>query len=158
MTEFEYALYAKKLPQNEYNKKWWELVKRYQGIVPATNRGEEYCDATTKTHINDDPAQYYDYSIANILLFQFHNYISKNILHQDPHATNYWGNKQVGAFLYNVMKTGQSVDWRKHLRETLHEDMSAKAMIDYFGPLMNYLKRVNEGRKYTLAVKPDFGN
>ncbi|MCZ7615708.1 MAG: M2 family metallopeptidase [Ignavibacteriaceae bacterium] len=27
MTEFEYELYAKNLPEDQYNAKWWELVK-----------------------------------------------------------------------------------------------------------------------------------
>jgi len=156
MTEFEYALYAKKLPQSQYNKTWWNLAKKYQGIEPPSQRGEEYCDAATKTHINTDPAYYYSYSIANVLLFQFHKYISDSILHQDPHATNYWGNKEVGNFLKKVMSPGASIDWRKLLQQTIHSDLSAKPMVDYFEPLMAYLKRINAGRKYTLAEKPAF--
>ncbi|SEW39185.1 peptidyl-dipeptidase A [Chitinophaga sp. YR573] len=156
MTEFEYNLYAKKLPKDQYNKRWWELVKEYQGIVPSSPRGEEYCDAATKTHINDDPAQYYDYSIANVLVFQFHTYIADSILHQNPHATNYWGNKAVGDFLYKVMSPGASVDWRELQQKSIHSDMSAKAMVDYFNPLMSYLIRINQGRKYTLPEKRTF--
>lgn len=156
MTEFEYQLYAKNISKDKYNAVWWDMVKRFQGIVPPTTRGEEYCDAATKTHINDDPAQYYDYSFANALVFQFHNYIAKNILHQDPHATNYWGNKQVGSFLKNVMGKGASVDWRKLLQSSIHADMSAKPMVDYFAPVMAYLKRINKGRVYTLPAEPEF--
>lgn len=88
MTQFEHELYAKNLPQAEFNKRWWELVKTYQGIVPPSERGEEFCDAATKTHINNDPAQYYDYALSNFLLFQFHQHICKNILKQDPRASN----------------------------------------------------------------------
>jgi peptidyl-dipeptidase A len=154
MTAFEYELYANNLPPDQYNAKWWELVKKYQGIVPPTERGELYCDAATKTHINDDAAQYYDYSISNVLLFQFHDYIAKNILHQDPHATNYWGSTATGDFLQKVMAPGATVDWRQHLRESIGADMSAQPMVDYFGPLMEYLKRVNAGRTYTLPEKP----
>jgi peptidyl-dipeptidase A len=150
MTEFEHALYAENLSPDQYNQKWWELVKKYQGIVPPSERGEAFCDAATKTHINDDPAQYYDYAIANILLFQFHTYIAKNILKQDPHATNYWGNKQVGEFLKKVMEPGASVDWRAHLKDCIGSDMSAKDMVDYFQPLMVYLKKANQGRKHAL--------
>jgi len=156
MTEFEYALYAQNLPEDQYNAKWWELVKKYQGIVPPANRGEEYCDAATKTHINDDPAQYYDYSISNVLLFQFHDYIAKNILKQDPHATNYWGSKETGDFLKKVMTPGATVDWREHLKNSIGSDMSAKPMVDYFAPLMDYLKKANAGRTYTLPEKPVF--
>lgn len=150
MTEFEYNLYAKGLPKDQYNAAWWELVKKYQGIVPPAARGENYCDAATKTHINDDPAGYYDYSIANVLLFQFHSFIADSILHQDPHATNYWGNKGVGDFLKKVMYPGASVDWRAHLEASIHSQMSAKPMVDYFAPLMAYLKKVNAGRNYSL--------
>ena len=153
MTEFEHNLYTQNLSINDYNNEWWKMVKKFQGIVPPTNRGEEYCDAATKTHIIDDAAQYYDYSFANALVFQFHNYIAKNILHQDPHATNYWGNKAVGNFLKSVMNKGASVDWRELLQTSIHTNMSAKPMVDYFAPVMIYLKRINAGRVYSLPKK-----
>jgi peptidyl-dipeptidase A len=156
MTEFEHSLYSDNLSPDQFNAKWWELAKTCQGIVPPTTRGEEYCDASTKTHIIDDPAQYYDYSIANVLLFQFHTYIADSILHQDPHATNYWGNKDIGAFLKKVMTPGESVDWREHLQTCIHSDMSAKPMVDYFAPLMAWLKKENAGRKYTLPEKAPY--
>ncbi|MBP6648104.1 MAG: M2 family metallopeptidase [Bacteroidia bacterium] len=150
MSSFEYELYAKNLPQDQWNKRWWEIVKEFQGIVPPTERGEDYCDAATKTHINDDPAQYYDYALSFILLFQVHDYISKNILHEDPHATNYFGNKEVGKFIGDIMKPGSSMDWRVLLKDNTGEDLSARAMLEYFSPLMDWLKKENQGRKYTM--------
>ncbi len=155
MTGFEYELYAQNLSPDNFNAKWWELVKKYQGIVPPAPRGEEYCDAATKTHINDDPAQYYDYAMSNLLLFQFHVYIANNILKQDPHNTNYWGNKEVGNFLKKIMHPGASVDWREHLKNSIGEEMSAKAMVEYFSPLITYLKEVDKGRNYTLPETID---
>ena len=53
------------------------------------------------------------------------------------------------------MYPGASVDWREHLKANLGEDMSAKAMVEYFAPLMDYLKKQNEGRKYTLPETID---
>jgi len=153
MTNYENELYSKNLPSSEMNKKWWELVKKYQGIVPPSPRGEKYCDAATKTHIVNDPAQYYDYSISNVLLFMFHLHISEQILKQDPHNTNYWGSKETGEFLRSLMVTGATEDWRVHLQKHLGQQMSAKAMVDYFSPLMKYLKEQNKGRKHTLPEK-----
>ena len=150
MTEFDTALYAENLPENEFNKKWWELAKQYQGIVPPNERGETYCDAATKTHINNDAAQYYDYAVSYILLFQFHDHIAKNILKQDPRATNYYGSKEVGAFLKGILETGANNDWRVLLEESVGSEMSAKPMLDYFEPLMAYLKEQNKNRLYTL--------
>ncbi len=150
MSEFEKSLYADNLSESEFNKKWWELVKQYQGIVPPSERGEEYCDAATKTHINDDPAQYYDYALSYVILFQLHQHIAEKILKQDPRATNYFGNKEVGDFLKSIMVAGSTKDWREVLKEATGEDMNANAMVRYFEPLMSWLKEQNKGRKYTL--------
>ena len=119
-------------------------------MVPPTDRGSQYADATSKTHINDDPAQYYDYALSYVILFQLHDHIARNILKQDPHATNYYGSQEVGRFLTSIMKPGASVDWRQILKEKTGEDLSARAMVAYFEPLLSYLKQQNKGRKYTL--------
>lgn len=150
MTDFEHALYSKDLSKDEFNQKWWDLKKKYQGIVPPTERGEEYCDAASKTHISNDAAQYYDYALANILLFQFHMHISEKILKQDPHNTNYYGSKETGEFLHSLMAPGATVDWRKNLEENLGEEITANAINEYFEPLMNWLKEQNKDRKYSL--------
>ena len=150
MTEFEHQLYSNNLPEDQYNKMWWELVKKYQGIIPPEPRGEEFCDAATKTHINDDAAQYYDYAISYVLLFQFHNYIAAQILKQDPHSTNYYGSKEVGKWMYDLLSPGATVDWKELLKKSTGSEMTAKPLVDYFEPLMNWLKVQNEGRSYTL--------
>ncbi len=151
MTTFEHDLYASNLPKEQYNQRWWELVQKYQGVVPPSARGEEYCDAASKTHINDDAAQYYDYALSFVILFQLHDHIATKILQQDPHATNYYGNVEVGKFLDSIMRPGASRNWREVLREKTGEDLSARAMLKYFEPVMAYLQKVNEGREHTLA-------
>jgi peptidyl-dipeptidase A len=153
MSEFEYELYAKNLPADQFNQRWWEIVKREQGIVPPYFRNETYCDPATKTHIIDDPAQYYDYALSTVLQFQFHDYIAKNILHQDPRNTCYFGNKEIGKFIGGMMSQGGMGDWRTLLKEKTGSDLTAKPMLDYFSPLMAYLKEVNKGRTYTLPEK-----
>jgi peptidyl-dipeptidase A len=151
MTDFEYELYSQNLQKDQFNNKWWELVKKYQGIIPPYQRDGEFCDAATKTHINNDAAQYYDYAISNVLLFQFHDYIAINILKQDPHETNYYGNKETGRFLSDLLSAGASVDWREHLKNSIGSEMNAKPMVNYFAPLLEWLKEQNKGRKHTLS-------
>jgi peptidyl-dipeptidase A len=151
MTEFEHDLYVKDLSKDEFNKRWWELAEKYQGMVAPEKRGEEYCDAASKTHINDDAAQYYDYALSYALLFQLHDHIATNILKQNPKATNYYGNKEIGAFLKKILTPGSNCDWRKLLKQSTGKELNGEALINYFQPLMDYLKEVNKGRKYTLA-------
>ena len=150
MTNFEKDLYSTDMTKDEYNKNWWALKAKYQGIVPPTERGAEYCDAASKTHINNDAAQYYDYALSFALLFQLHDHIATNILEQDPRATNYYGNKEIGKFLHEILSVGATRDWRELLKETTGEGINAKAMLNYFSPLMEYLKAKNKGRMHTL--------
>lgn len=153
MSHFEHTLYNTSIDTSAFNKEWWKLKEKFQGIVPPYERGSEYNDAATKTHINDDPAQYYDYALSYVLLFQLHEYIANEILGQDVHATNYYGSKETGDFLKQLMETGANNDWRKLIRENLGAKLSANALVQYFQPLMDYLKKENEGRVYTLPVR-----
>lgn len=150
MSEFEKALYSDTLAESEFNNKWWSLVKQYQGIVPPGERAEKYCDACTKTHINDDAGQYYDYALSYVILFQLHQHIAEKILNQPATATNYYGNKAIGDFLTKIMSSGATKNWREVMIEATGEEMNAKAMVRYFDPLMTWLKEQNKGRKYTL--------
>lgn len=156
MTHFERDLYATDLSKDEYNKRWWEYAAKFQGVAPPSPRGEEYCDAATKTHINNDAAQYYDYALSYIILHQLHAHIAKEILNQDPRATNYFGNKEVGRFLNDILKQGATRDWRQVMKESLGQEISAKPMLDYYQPLMPWLQEQNRGRRYTLPEKPSF--
>jgi peptidyl-dipeptidase A len=153
MTEFEHDLYAKNLSREQFNKRWWELSEKYQGMTAPTIRGEDYCDAASKTHINDDAAQYYDYALSYALLFQLHNHIATKILNQSPKATNYYGNKEVGSFLKKILSPGANCDWQALLQESTGSGLSGEAILNYFQPLMDHLKEVNKGRKYTLEEK-----
>ena len=146
MSFFEHDLYEENLPVGEFNRRWWEHAARFQGIAPPSPRGEEFCDACTKTHITDDPAQYYDYAMAFVLKYQLHTYIAKNILGQDPRNCNYYGNKEVGDFLWELLSLGATRDWREVVREKTGGEVSTKAMLEYFEPLVAYLREENADR------------
>jgi peptidyl-dipeptidase A len=147
MSHWEADLYEKDLPPAEYNSRWWRHVRDYQGIEPPGPRGEELCDPATKTHINDDPAQYYDYAIATVLKYQLHDHIARKILRQDPRSCNYYDRKDVGDFLRSILSLGATRPWRQVLREATGEDLSTRAMMEYFGPLQEWLAKENAGRK-----------
>jgi peptidyl-dipeptidase A len=147
MPEWESEFYAKGMPAAEMNARWWKQVRDLQGVEPPSPRGEQFCDAPTKTHINDNPAYYYSYGWATVFKFQMHDHIARKILHQDPRATNYAGNKQVGTFLKQVLAKGATEDWRKVLRDATGEDLSTRAMMAYFKPLMAWLEKENKGRQ-----------
>jgi peptidyl-dipeptidase A len=147
MTHWEADVYGKNLAPEQWNARWWEYVKRFQGVEPPSPRGEEFCDAATKTHINDNPCYYYSYAIATVLKFQLHDYIARQILHQPPQSCNYANQQAVGDFLRKIMGKGGTEDWRKCLKEATGEDLSTRAMMDYFKPLSGWLEEQNKGRQ-----------
>jgi hypothetical protein len=49
--------------------------------------------------------------------------------------------------LYNILKKGATKDWRKVLKETTGEDISTRAMMQCFKPLMSWLEEQNKGRQ-----------
>jgi peptidyl-dipeptidase A len=147
MTEWEAEFYGKAMPADKLNERWWKIVRDEQGVEPPSPRGEAVCDAATKTHINDTPAYYYNYAMATVFKYQMHDYICRNLLHQDVHAADYSNRKDVGAFLKTFMEKGATVDWRKLLKDTTGEDLSTRAMADYFKPLTLWLEQQNKGRQ-----------
>jgi peptidyl-dipeptidase A len=147
MPHWEADIYAHNLPADQWNARWWKYAGEMQGIEPPSPRGEEFCDAATKTHINDNPAYYYNYAFATVFKFQLHDYIARKILHQPPQACNYADNKEVGTWLNNILKKGGTEDWRKVLKEATGEDISTRAMAEYFKPLQSWLEAQNTGRQ-----------
>jgi peptidyl-dipeptidase A len=151
MTHFERDFYAGTIPDDGLNAAWWSHARTFQGIVPPGPRPENLCDPATKTHVNDDPAQYYDYAIATVLKFQLHDHIARKILKQDPSDCNYFGNPEVGKFLRNILELGATRDWDAVLKEATGESLTARPMMAYFAPLLDWLKDQNQGRKVGWA-------
>ncbi len=141
VTHFEHDLYEDDLPPDEFNRDWWRQVHRYQGLVAPEPRGEQYCDGCTGSHIISDAAQYYDYAIAELITYQLHDYIAREILHADPRNCNYYGNREVGQWLQEILELGATRDWRAVLKEKTGEDLSSRALLEYFAPLREYLAK-----------------
>lgn len=146
MSRYEKELYADELPAERLNSRWWELVAHYQGIAPPEPRPENLCDACTKTHINDDPAQYYDYALAEVLVYQLHDHICRQILGEDPRACNYYERREVGDFLRAIMEPGATRDWREVLRAHTGRELTAEPMLEFYRPLLAHLEEQNQGR------------
>jgi peptidyl-dipeptidase A len=145
MTHFERDLYEDDLPAAEWQTRWWQYVVRYQGVQAPRPRSAEVCDACTKTHVNDDPAQYYDYALASLVKFQLHDHICTKILKQDVHACDYSGTPEVGRFLRSILSVGATRDWRVVMREATGEDIGPRALLAYFQPLVAQLEKRNAG-------------
>jgi len=48
-----------------------------------------------------------------------------------------------------LLSLGATRDWREVIREKTGEEVSTRAMLEYFAPLMEHLEKENTGRDMT---------
>jgi peptidyl-dipeptidase A len=134
-------------PEN-YNKAWWELKAKYQGVAPVAARGEDFFDAGAKYHVPGN-TPYTRYFLAHIYQFQFHRAACQQAGWKGPlHRCSVYGQKAVGEKFNRMMELGQSQPWPQTLAVFSGETRTdASAVADYFKPLNTWLVQQNKGEK-----------
>jgi peptidyl-dipeptidase A len=142
--QWRWKVFSGEIGPNDYNKAWWDLREKYQGVAPPVARSEEDFDAGAKYHV---PANtpYARYFLAAILQFQFHRALCREAGFNGPlYQCSIYGNKKAGEKLKAMLAMGQSKPWPEALKAMTGEDkMDATAIIDYFAPLKQWLDEQN---------------
>ena len=131
----------------DYNKAWWELKAKYQGVAPATARGEDFFDPGAKYHVPGN-TPYTRYFLSHVLQFQFYKALCDAAGYQGPlYECSFVGNKAAGEKFWAMLSKGNSQPWQQTMKElTGGEQMDASAVLEYFAPLQDWLKQQNEGK------------
>ena len=131
----------------DYNKAWWELKAKYQGVAPATARGEDFFDPGAKYHVPGN-TPYTRYFLSQVLQFQFYKGLCDAAGYKGPlYNCSFYGNKAAGQKFWAMLEKGASQPWQATLKElTGGEKMDAGAVLEYFAPLQDWLKQQNEGQ------------
>ncbi|MFO0571181.1 MAG: M2 family metallopeptidase [Polyangiaceae bacterium] len=146
--EWRWRVFDGRTKPSEYNKSWWELRRKYQGIMPPVERSEADFDAGAKYHIPSN-VPYTRYFIARILQYQFHRALCKAAGHTGPlHKCSIYGNAEAGKKMIAMLKLGASKEWPEALATISGEKrMDATAILDYYAPLSAWLDEQNKGQK-----------
>ncbi|MBK9370057.1 MAG: M2 family metallopeptidase [Deltaproteobacteria bacterium] len=148
MDRWRWGVFSGETSPDEYNASWWALRGQYQGIAPASPRGEEHFDPGAKYHI---PAHtpYSRYFLSMILQFQFHKALCDASGYEGPlHQCSIYGSDEAGTRLATMLAMGSSKPWPDALEAmTGTRQMDAGPMLEYFTPLMGYLKEQNKDRQ-----------
>jgi len=145
--EWRWGVYSGAITPENYNQSWWDLRQKYQGIAPAVARSEADFDPGSKYHVPAN-VSYTRYFLAHVLMFQFQRTLCDIAGHEgELQACSVYGSKEAGEKFYAMLEAGASQPWQDTLEVmTGTREMDATAIIDYFAPLMGYLKEQNEGR------------
>src|ERR1700723_2104055 len=142
--KWRWEVFSGKITPSDYNKAWWELREKYQGVKPPVARSEQDFDPGAKYHVAAN-VPYARYFLADILQFQFHRALCRQIGYKGPlHRCSIYNNKEAGARLNKMLEMGQSRPWPEALEVmTGEKQMDATAILDYFAPLKKWLDEQN---------------
>ena len=145
--QWRWKVFSGEITPETYNKTWWDLRLKYQGVAPPAARGEEFFDPGAKYHV---PANYpYTmYFLAHILQFQFHRAMAEAAGCSGPlHRCSAYESKPAGQKLNAMLEMGISRPWPEALEKlTGTKQMDATAIRDYFAPLQKWLDEQLKGQ------------
>jgi peptidyl-dipeptidase A len=145
--QWRWQVFSGEVKPENYNAAWWKLREQYQGVVAPAARSEEDFDPGAKYHIPGN-TPYTRYFLAFVLQFQFQKALCETAGHKGPlHECDVYGNKDAGRKFMDMLSAGASKPWPETLEKlTGTRQMDGSALIEYFGPLMGYLKEQNQGK------------
>ncbi|KUO56308.1 MAG: peptidyl-dipeptidase [Sphingomonadales bacterium BRH_c3] len=144
---YRWSLFDGSVAPQDYNEAWTRLRYQYQGIVPPVPRGPDAFDPGAKYHVPGN-VPYTRYFLARVLQFQFYKAACEQAGWKGPlHRCSFYGNEEVGKNLNAMLEIGASKPWPDALEAfTGERQMSGKAMVEYFAPLMAWLEEQNQGK------------
>ena len=149
--KWRWEVFSGQVKPADYNKAWWELREKYQGVAPPVDRTEADFDPGAKYHIPSN-TPYARYFLARIYQFQFYRAMCRAAGYTGPlNRCSFYGSKAAGDKLKAMLSAGQSRPWPETLKLMTGEDhVDASAMVEYFQPLLTWLREQNAHS----AVKP----
>jgi len=146
--QWRWDVFSGKTAPADYNKAWWALRTKYQGVAAPQARGEEDFDPGAKYHV---PANvpYTRYFLADILQFQFYRAMCQAAGHTGPlYQCSFYGSKEAGQRLWKMLSLGASKPWPDALEAmTGQRQMDGNALLEYFQPLQAWLRQQNQGSR-----------
>ncbi len=146
--QWRWKVFSGETKPEDYNKTWWELRLKYQGVVPPVARSEADFDPGAKYHVPGN-VPYMRYFLARIYQFQFYRALCRESGYKGPlNRCTFFGSKEAGEKLNQMLEMGQSKPWPEAMQSlTGQREGDASAILEYFAPLKTWLDEQNKGMK-----------
>jgi peptidyl-dipeptidase A len=146
--KWRWQVFSGEVGPNDYNKAWWDLRLKYQGVAPPAPRSETDFDPGAKYHVAGN-VPYMRYFLADIYEFQFYRALCREAGQKGPlNRCTFFGSKEAGAKFNKMLEMGQSKPWPEAMQVvTGQRQGDASAILEYFAPLKKWLDEQNKGMK-----------
>ncbi len=130
MFRFEKSMYED--PGQDLDRRWWELVEKYQLLKMPAGRNEP--DWAAKIHIALYPCYYHNYLMGELLASQLFHQIAGRVLKSPDVASECFVNRpEAGRFLIEqVFKPGMRWPWNEMIERACGEKLTAKYYAQQF--------------------------
>jgi len=147
MDKWRWGVFSGAIKSAHYNDAWWDLVRKYQRLMPPNPRPADAFDPGAKFHIASN-VPYARYFMSSIYEFQFYRAACRLAGWEGPlNRCSIYGNRQVGERFNAMLKMGRSKPWAEALEAFSGEhDIDASAISQYFAPLAQWLAKQNAGQ------------
>jgi peptidyl-dipeptidase A len=146
--QWRWDVFAGKVKPADYQKAWWDLRVKFQGVArPLPDAAGDF-DPGAKYHVAAN-VPYLPYFFAQILQFQLHRGMCRAAGHQGPlHECSIFGNAAAGDKLRALLAMGASKPWPDALAAITGErQMDPGALLEYYAPLHEWLRQQNRGKQ-----------
>ena len=104
---WRWGVFDGSIKPDDYNKAWWDLKAKYQGVAPVSARGEEFFDPGAKYHVPGN-TPYTRYFLSHVLQFQFYKALCDASGYKGPlYECSFYGNKAAGAEVLGDAEQGR---------------------------------------------------
>lgn len=147
LEKWRYQVFRGDVKPSQYNTRYWELREKYQGVKAPVSRDGKNFDPGAKFHVAAN-IPYSRYFLSTIIQFQLHAALCRAKQHTAQlHTCDIYRSLAAGNRLKKAMSLGASNSWPEVMKiVTGYRDIRADRMLEYFRPLMAWLRLENRGQ------------
>ncbi|KAL3108156.1 hypothetical protein niasHT_016347 [Heterodera trifolii] len=149
--KWRYAAFEGRINASNWSKEWWQLRQHYQGIVAppmADPRSVEF-DAVASPAIGQQHAPATRDALAYVIQFQILKKLCGGV---DQLSDGCMPNQTTAKSVLEAIAQGGSISWLDAFEKlTGTRQLDAGPLLEYYAPLLAWLKRTNEAEQRVIG-------
>ncbi|XP_014099744.2 angiotensin-converting enzyme isoform X2 [Bactrocera oleae] len=136
------------------NKHYWELMVKYAGVEPSSDRPESAIDFPYNFYLDMEENHQTKKFVSEVLGYHFYRSFCEKAHHKGYlHNCDFYGNLEIGNSLKSMMSLGSSQPWHDTLGRVLgtNSSLSGDALLAYYTPMLDWLKAKNRESKVKIG-------
>ena len=146
--QWRWGVFSGQIQPGDYHAAWDRMRLQYQGIVPPVARDRANFDPGAKYHVPGERALHALFPRPHPAVPVLQGGVRQAGWSGPLHRCTFYGNARSARRLNAMLAMGASRPWPDALEAfTGSREISAEPMVEYFRPLLGWLREQNQGRR-----------